>query len=100
MESLTSLYYLASVLSIVVGGVVFITKQLNSIKTLIYNKTEYLKEFFVNKLEYHERHDDSRFDSIRNDLWEIRLSNARYGMNGKDRKARTPRTEDPSGDES
>lgn len=28
------------------------------------------------KLEYHERHDDSRFSSIRNDLWEMRVQNA------------------------
>jgi hypothetical protein len=98
VESLTALYYLAGVLSVVAGGVVYLSKQLNSIKTLIYNKTEQLKEFVVAKLEYHEKHDDARFDSIRNDLWEIRLSNARFGMNGKEFKTRAPRTEATSGE--
>lgn len=34
------------------------------------------REAILNKLEYHERHDDHRFDNIRKDIWEIRLRNA------------------------
>lgn len=30
----------------------------------------------LDKLEYHERHDDSRFSQIRDDIWDIRVRNA------------------------
>lgn len=32
-----------------------------------------IREVILNKLEYHERHDDTRFTDINNSLWEIRL---------------------------
>lgn len=32
-----------------------------------------IREVILNKLEYHERHDDTRFSDINNSLWEIRL---------------------------
>lgn len=35
-----------------------------------------LAKEIVDKLEYHERHDDSRFSQIRDDIWEIRVRNA------------------------
>lgn len=30
----------------------------------------------INKLEYHERHDDVRFSQMRDDIWDIRVRNA------------------------
>lgn len=30
----------------------------------------------ISKLEYHERHDDTRFSQIRDDIWAIRVFNA------------------------
>lgn len=30
----------------------------------------------LDKLEYHERHDDTRFSQIRDDIWDIRVRNA------------------------
>lgn len=30
----------------------------------------------LDKLEYHERHDDQRFSQIRDDIWDIRVRNA------------------------
>ncbi len=35
-----------------------------------------LEKNFLEKLEYHERHDDKRFSDIVNSLWELRLRNA------------------------
>ena len=35
----------------------------------------------IEKLEYHEQHDDKRFSEITNGLWEIRLNQAvKLGM--------------------
>lgn len=30
----------------------------------------------LDKLEYHERHDDTRFSQLRDDIWDIRVRNA------------------------
>lgn len=30
----------------------------------------------LDKLEYHERHDDTRFAQVREDIWDIRIRNA------------------------
>lgn len=30
----------------------------------------------IEKLEYHERHDDVRFSSLHNDIWEMKVRNA------------------------
>lgn len=41
------------------------------------NKTIFIQsEKILDKLEYHERHDDERFESVRKDLWQIRIQNA------------------------
>jgi hypothetical protein len=32
----------------------------------------------IDKLEYHERHDDKRFAEIRDDIWDIRVRNAAF----------------------
>lgn len=61
----------------------WLAKQFNEVRKLIHAKTEQLERFILDKLEYHERHDDSRFndvskrlEAVRDDLWEIRVSNA------------------------
>lgn len=37
-----------------------------------------LAKEIVEKLEYHERHDDQRFSQIRDDIWDIRVRNAAF----------------------
>lgn len=64
-----------------VGGTVWglalwLAGQFGGIRTLIYSQIEKLETHFTNKLEYHERHDDARFNNISNDLWELKLRNA------------------------
>lgn len=51
-------------------------KQFTSLRQLFYELIEKTEASLIKKLEYHERHDDNRFDQLRNDLWEIRLRNA------------------------
>lgn len=46
--------------------------QFLSLRTLISK----VKDEILAKLEYHERHDDSRFANIRNDITDIRVRNA------------------------
>lgn len=46
--------------------------QFLSLRTLIFK----MKDDILDKLEYHERHDDTRFAQMNNDLWGLRLRNA------------------------
>jgi len=43
---------------------------------MVYERIGLTEKVLVDKLEYHERHDDERFAGIRNDLWDIRVRNA------------------------
>lgn len=54
----------------------FISSQFTSVRKLIHEETNKTKLELINKLDYHEQHDDRRFDSITKDLWEIRVGNA------------------------
>lgn len=55
---------------------VWINRQISSVKDFIYQEIRQLRDDLLGKLEYHERHDDRRFDVIRNDILEIRVRNA------------------------
>lgn len=46
--------------------------QFKSTRDIVFSQVERV----LSKLEYHEKHDDHRFQEIRNDIWEIRLRNA------------------------
>lgn len=54
----------------------WLSKQFGSIKNLVYQQSSALQSIFFQKLDYHEKHDDERFQSISNDLWMLRLRNA------------------------
>jgi hypothetical protein len=53
----------------------WINKQFGNVNKLIYDKFEQL----LIKLEYHEKHDDARFNSVNDQLWQIRLETALKG---------------------
>lgn len=54
----------------------FLSSKINGTNSLVYRKFDELKNAFLEKLEYHERHDDQRFDNIRKDIWQMRVINA------------------------
>lgn len=60
--------------------------QFSSLKTFISDQSDKI----LNKLEYHERHDDARFSDvserftdIRNNIWEIKVQNAQQNAQYK-----------------
>lgn len=57
----------------ILGSVWALGRYLDGRFTKVFEKIENVKETLLNKLEYHERHDDKRFSEIREDLWETRL---------------------------
>lgn len=54
----------------------WLSGQFSAIRNLVYQTAEKTREVLLNKLEYHEKHDDDRFFQIRNDLSEVRIRNA------------------------
>lgn len=54
----------------------WLSGQFTAIRNLIYTQVEKLSVTFTEKLEYHEKHDDQRFSSLSNDIWELRVRNA------------------------
>lgn len=61
----------------------WLSGQFTDLRNLIYSQVEKLNTVFSNKLDYHEKHDDTRFSnldtrlaSVRDDIWDIRVRNA------------------------
>jgi len=63
-------------IGILISSVLWLSKQFSIVRNLVYDKTEQLKEFIIDKIEYHEKHDDRRFHDLGNDIWAIKLRNA------------------------
>lgn len=67
-----------------IGGFgVWLSGQLNKIKDLIFIQNEKtnikidtMEKSLLEKLEYHERHDDKRFGDVHDSLWKMKLRNA------------------------
>jgi len=67
------------ILTVIVSSVSlawWLSKQFGTMRSLIYEKIEKLQTNILTKLEYHEKHDDARFDALSKDIWTIRLRNA------------------------
>lgn len=54
----------------------WLSGKFSEIQENVYVRIQQVETTILNKLEYHERHDDTRFSSVRNDIWELRLHNA------------------------
>lgn len=66
--------FLGTILGAVWGHSLWLSKQFSSLRELIYHKVDQLENNFIQKLEYHERHDDSRFNDIHTRIWELKLN--------------------------
>lgn len=67
--------------AVFVGGSVWglawwLSGQFSLIRQLVYEQSSKTADAIVNKLEYHEKHDDARFDDIKRDIWEIKIRQA------------------------
>lgn len=54
----------------------WLSGQFSHIRNAMYTGIKEVEKTILAKLEYHERHDDSRFGQIRDDIWDIRVRNA------------------------
>lgn len=61
---------------ILISGVWWFQSQFSHLRSYFFDQIEKLSKNIMDKIEYHERHDDKRFADVRDDIWEIRLRNA------------------------
>lgn len=61
----------------------WLSGKFTEVRSLVYSTAEKTAASILSKLEYHEKHDDSRFSNvgnrltaIQNDIWELRVTNA------------------------
>lgn len=54
----------------------WLSGQFSSVKNLIHARLEAASRIILDKLEYHEKHDDDRFSDMRKQLADIQLRNA------------------------
>lgn len=72
----------------------WLSGQFNHSRDIIFTKIDAVFDKLMDKLEYHEQHDDKRFEAINRDLWELRLQNAvNQGRRPRARQEETPREE-------
>ena len=54
----------------------WLSGQFSAVKNLVFERIGLTERTILDKIEYHERHDDSRFAQIREELSELRIRNA------------------------
>lgn len=82
MFSDTNLPVLITVISVAAGLAWMISKEFSGLKDIIADrirqteeKIEQVERVLLEKMEYHERHDDTRFGDVTNAIWETKLQN-------------------------
>lgn len=81
MDKIPDVILVGLAVGVFVGGTVWalawwLSGQFSEIRSLVYQQMARVEQNILSKLEYHEKHDDTRFNGIRNDLWDIRVRNA------------------------
>lgn len=62
---------------VVTGSIVWgFSSWISTRLTKVFDKLEKVQDAILDKLEYHERHDDQRFNQITNELVSIKIRNA------------------------
>ena len=55
---------------------VWLQTQFTDIKDMVHKRLSELESKVINKIEYHEKHDDHRFAEIHNEIWQLKVLDA------------------------
>jgi hypothetical protein len=92
MDYLSAFALALTVVGTVWGHAIWLSGRFTGISKEFDIKFEKFLQTIMDKLEYHERHDDQRFGHINDSIWEMRLQNA-LNIHGPSQEApRKPRT--------
>lgn len=86
MERIPDVIMVGIAVGVFVGGTVWglawwLSGQFSGVRQLVYELINKTEQNIISKLEYHEKHDDSRFDDIKRDIWEVKLRAASNAVN-------------------
>lgn len=78
MKEIPDVIMVGIAVGVFVGGTVWglawwLSGQFSTIRHLVYELVNKAENSIVSKLEYHEKHDDARFEDIKRDIWEVKL---------------------------
>lgn len=65
-----------TVIGAVWGHAIWLSSKFTGVYKYVDEKFSNMERAITDKLEYHERHDDTRFSELTNSMWEIRLQQA------------------------
>lgn len=61
----------------------WLSRQFTDVRNLVFNKTEQLQRFFMDRISEHEKEDNKRFSDLDDDMWLLKVRLAADGVNGK-----------------
>lgn len=81
MDKIPDSVMLAVATAVFVGGSVWglawwLSGQFSTVRHLVYESINKAELVILAKLEYHEKHDDTRFEDIKRDIWEVKIRQA------------------------
>lgn len=78
MDKIPDVILVGLSVGVFVGGTVWalawwLSGQFSEIRSFVYQQMSRVELNILDKLEYHEKHDDSRFEDLNKELWDIKI---------------------------
>jgi len=78
MDKIPDVILVGLSVGVFVGGTVWalawwLSGQFSEIRALVFEQMTFVQRNILDKLEYHEKHDDTRFDDVRKDIWDVKV---------------------------
>ncbi len=78
MDKIPDVILVGLSVGVFVGGTVWalawwLSGQFSEIRAFVYQQMSRVEVNILDKLEYHEKHDDSRFEDMNKELWDVKI---------------------------
>lgn len=78
MDKIPDVILVGLSVGVFVGGTVWalawwLSGQFSEIRSFVYQQMSRVEVNILDKLEYHEKHDDSRFDDLNKEIWDVKI---------------------------
>lgn len=78
MDKIPDVILVGLSVGVFVGGTVWalawwLSGQFSEIRSFVYQQLSRVEVNILDKLEYHEKHDDSRFEDLNKEIWDVKI---------------------------
>ena len=78
MDKIPDVILVGLSVGVFVGGTVWalawwLSGQFSEIRAFVYQQMSRVEVNILDKLEYHEKHDDNRFEDLNKELWDVKI---------------------------